>query len=114
MLYFAIIKKGKNKFGEDEEKIFLDKSIDSVVKDVSQEVKNHLLSFEESKKFYEFPTRLINRLKKEQKWWRYNHKLDRIEKIVEDEWKTPNVERIFTDAWNNAWEKFKKETIRLI
>lgn len=114
MLYLAIIKKGKNKHGEDEEKISLEQSIDDVIKDVAEEVKRHLLSFEQEKDFHDFPTRIIDRLKKEQRWWRHNYKIERIEKLVKEEWKTPNTERIFTNAWNNVIKKFKNKTIKLL
>lgn len=114
MLYFAIIKKGKNKLGEDVEKIAFDKSIDSMINDVADEVGQHLLQFEESKGFYSFPERVIERFKKEKKWYRREFTVKQIKEIIDDEWETPNVKRIFTNAWNNAIKKFKKETIRLV
>lgn len=114
MLYFAIIKKGKNKLGEEVEKISFDKSIDSIVKEVSDEVEQRLLKFEESKGFYSFPERIIERFNKEKKWYRREFTVKQIKKIIDDEWETPKVKRILIDSWNNTIKKFKKETIRLV
>ena len=96
------------------QKISLEKSIDDVIKDVAKEVEKHVIGFEKSKGFYEFPTRLIDRLEKEQRWWRYNYKLEQIKKVVNEEWKIPNVKRIFSDAWDRVIQNFKKETVKLI